>query len=966
MNEADSKQMRKSERSVTATDQQVVIDINVDNEREDNGDEEEVDEVGGDEEDADEDDWWESDAASSTGSYYSDNDSSIVEWDSAIKWNGEVFYIESLPSTLTDTRDYHSPLRRESKSLSPELTRRRSTRAGKLMRLIRRRESRRCSVRNKKTRDVTGEKGHTLGANEAKFFQRGGTSQGTTKEVTFRDSEAGEIKEVTVRVDPGKRHKLGRRASLCEAYLGIAPGAFSDNVRVMVAGFVPGGEAMKDKNIKIGDWLRSLDGREVNVGNLESLLSEILEPQNVKLELQRVAGSEIGKTPLESNFEKPQSPMVRRLVLEEESHPLMELLLKHSVGITFVKTTGLSETGPELQDVLYTFPRSLDNSTQSILCRARGAFATLDHMLPGISGPRPISTSTWFENELIHISYVSRGEELLLLALPEKFCCLQETLEITEDVVRVLEFSYRTLGECFTPKKNHSSLDHFFALLFWRPSKESTNLASINESKNDLSCSSKASNFHDTLPAARFIQLPRDAQIQIDAALNEMEAMDYRDWNEDPMDCQRLYTILGSCLYHKDFLLGSHLPHQDLIEIHSFLRQKGLLNLIKNEPVKSLIVWKEVYPLSCNRGHLQSDGENDKPFVPNGRWFLLVVGFGNQLLAVLLESGGCTAELENNASPDVFYVEEAQETLKHIQKIGIPTLAEKWIAANTRSGIELTQDGAANKSIPSIAENLFGLVKSNESRSTLPKTNSVVSKKNLEVSSILKRRSLEQSTVSTGSVYSLQTSEDSTSQGTGAVSEASDDVAPILGRRATRERINNTNSRQSDCSDSDMDYDRNESQPSTMDITDIRQNLLSQAEYIVPKKVSAGTEDTLLHYVHLDTLEGVLLSSNVGIDGSLKDSKVLGLFNSAARVIHKLLQRTVRFEKMLNQDTDKSVINKSLIAIKEHGVLFECEGDTYWVVGRSYTSPQPRELYVCYRDSAPQSLIEMAFRLNTN
>lgn len=53
-------------------------------------------------------------------------------------------------------------------------------------------------------------------------------------------------------------------------------------------------------------------------------------------------------------------------------------------------------------------------------------------------------------------------------------------------------------------------------------------------------------------------------------------------------------------------------------------------------------------------------------------------------------------------------------------------------------------------------------------------------------------------------VYSLHTSEDSLSQGTGGVSEMSDEAMPILGRRATREKINST-SRYSDDSDSDID-----------------------------------------------------------------------------------------------------------------------------------------------------------------
>ena len=106
------------------------------------------------------------------------------------------------------------------------------------------------------------------------------------------------------------------------------------------------------------------------------------------------------------------------------------------------------------------------------------------------------------------------------------------------------------------------------------------------------------------------------------------------------MDCQRLYTILGSCIYHKNYLLGSHLTHSDLIEVQSYLRQNCILNLISNEPVKNLIIWKKVYPSSCNRNNT----ENNSSLVLDGKWYLLVVGYGHDLLVVLLESGGCTAK----------------------------------------------------------------------------------------------------------------------------------------------------------------------------------------------------------------------------------------------------------------------------------------------------------------------------------
>lgn len=107
------------------------------------------------------------------------------------------------------------------------------------------------------------------------------------------------------------------------------------------------------------------------------------------------------------------------------------------------------------------------------------------------------------------------------------------------------------------------------------------------------------------------------------------------------MDCQRLYTILGSCIYHKYYLLGSHLSHEDLIDIHFYLRHNGLLNLVNQEQIKSLVLWKKIFPSSCNRGNIDS---NDQLLIPNGKWFLLVVGYGHDLLAVLLESGGCTTK----------------------------------------------------------------------------------------------------------------------------------------------------------------------------------------------------------------------------------------------------------------------------------------------------------------------------------
>ncbi|KAH0563782.1 hypothetical protein KQX54_006363 [Cotesia glomerata] len=74
-----------------------------------------------------------------------------------------------------------------------------------------------------------------------------------------------------------------------------------------------------------------------------------------------------------------------------------------------------------------------------------------------------------------------------------------------------------------------------------------------------------------------------NTQFGIDWALNEMKTMDCPEWNEDPMESQRLCTILGTCVYHKGYLLTSRIMHLVFLEVHFFLRIIGLLELMGNE-----------------------------------------------------------------------------------------------------------------------------------------------------------------------------------------------------------------------------------------------------------------------------------------------------------------------------------------------------------------------------------------------
>jgi len=97
-------------------------------------------------------------------------------------------------------------------------------------------------------------------------------------------------------------------------------------------------------------------------------------------------------------------------------------------------------------------------------------------------------------------------------------------------------------------------------------------------------------------------------------------------------------------------------------------------------------------------------------------------------------------------------VEEAQETLKHVQKIGVTVLASKWITSNTRPEVISYEEHTTTKASSSITENLFSLIKSSDAQTVPPKQiNPTISKKPQELPSILKKRSLEENPVISGS-----------------------------------------------------------------------------------------------------------------------------------------------------------------------------------------------------------------------
>ncbi|XP_023311186.1 protein inturned [Anoplophora glabripennis] len=884
---------------------------------------------------SEEDEWSD---GSSYSSYYSDSDSTVPDWEPYVDdFSGELLYIECHPFVTQNNKE--SKLKKHVEPFSKNQMRR-STR-GKFLRLIRRKESKRKSKKGHKHVDL----------------------ESTTSKVKFQDFQEGEEKEVMLDIDVENRHNLSGDKSLAESLLGLIVSTLSDGNRVMIAGFSYDSKAKHERNIKIGDWLKSINNIEVNVQNLDDILQKFINRDDVLLKLQRVAGIEVTKEPPINELNN-ESNFVRELLnfKSDDDQLLMQTLCKHPLGIVYIDTEKLNENNQENEDVIYCFPRPFK---KNILCNSRGMYITLNHLLNDITQTAPNTSTIKYKDCLAHVVYTPFEKNLLLFMLPDNRASLQEILSINNELIRLLQFSYETVHLCFTNEQYFTQVDHFFSRFFarvlssglWATAQQFVELENLSTKSLEVSPCQFESNFS----LAATLNLPDEAQMQIDDALAELEASDYREWNEEPLDCQRLFTILGSALYHSGYLLATHFIHEDLIDIHCFCKQHGLFHLSRTEPVKSLVLWREVFPYSCNR--IQSP----KVKVPEGRRYLLVVGSAKDLLAVIMEAGGCTEPSEDNMGPDAFYVEEAQATLAHIQELGLSELADRFLSMNPGSQISVP--------IPQGNKKRGDFINLNFSKNSDGAKDSVGSPKKNEVTSILKRRSSDQNFVMQYSSmtslhddsYDRQSEESGSQGGYSERSEVSDDS-----RRNFRRGV------KFDSNDEDSETDEfgegSQMSVGSFDISEIRQNLLCDTEDCRPMQLTAGNDNVLYHFVQLDTTEGILLCPPESKLQTQTYELILNNFRRCCQQIHTLFQNTLRFKNMPAQDMAKSVMNKSLIAIKEHGIIFECpyldDKETkkykvsYWVVGRLFYVPHPREMYVCYQDSIPQNLIEIAFKMN--
>ncbi|NWI46004.1 INTU protein, partial [Picathartes gymnocephalus] len=788
-------------------------------------------------------------------------------------------------------------------------------------------------------------------------------------------------KDVSVYVNPRKLYRAGEEEQqrLLETLVGIVHQSSWSSRRVekqgrrdkatrgvseeklVVHGLVPGSSAMKTGQILIGDALVAVNDVDVNSENIERVLSCIPGPMQVKLTFETSVFEPEGT--FHERNKQAQSSMnnLVRLLWGEDSSDLQQAVQDIPHIVMFLTLKLDSETSKDEQEILYQYP--ISEASQK-LKSVRGIFLTLSDILESVTGTEIISSSLFLCEKLVQVVYWKESDKLLVIGLPEENVPLSQLRNMIQDVVRTLTFMYSSLDSAFCQVENVSRLDHFFNLFFQRALHPVRLQSSTSPgAQHQDSCSAL---FLDSLPGLRWLTLPQEIKMEIDTALSDLEAADFAELSEDYYDMRRLYVILGSCLFYKGYLIGNHLPKEDLVDVGFYCRHYCLLPLAAEQRIGQLVIWREVFP----QHHLQPCEESSLTGYrePEARYFLLIVGLRHFMLCVLLEAGGCASKAIGNPGPDCIYVDQVKATILQLE--GLDASIEERL--NSPSVPPLA---CADWFLPAAQDRL-------ESLSTSPILSKLQSSCK-PVSSPGSRRSL----FGDSSLTTRKQSSAGAEQGSeGPAEEESTNPQPAVEQvreHRQRESMRFWGARGGGSLFKLKATRKKHTLPNPFHSGNLKKNPSEKdTELLNAIKLTSGPENTLFHYLSLETMQGIFITpthKEVAQLGGSIHPQLIENFYQCCLSIRSIFQQSMKKEKKKKAGSGISEFSKAAEdpgVVREHGLLFECCPENwtdqkkppptmnYWVVGRLILHPKPQECYVCFHDSVTEAAVELAFKLS--
>ncbi|NWH93972.1 INTU protein, partial [Aegithalos caudatus] len=794
------------------------------------------------------------------------------------------------------------------------------------------------------------------------------------------DTVQQKYKDVSVYVNPRKLYSAGEEEQqrLLQALVGIVHQSSWSSRRVeeegrrdkasrgvseeklVVHGLVPGSSAMKTGQILIGDVLVAVNDVDVNSENIERVLSCIPGPMQVKLTFETPVFEPEGTC--QQRNKQTQSGMnnLVRLLWGEDSLKLQQAVQDMPHIVMFLTLKLDSETSKDEQEIIYQYP--ISEASQK-LKSVRGIFLTLSDILESVTGTEIISSSLFLCEKLVQVVYWKESDKLLVIGLPEENVPLSQLRNMIQDVVRTLTFMYSSLDSAFCQVDNVSRLDHFFNLFFQRALHPARLQSSSSPSaQHQHSCSAL---FLDSLPGLRWLTLPQEIKMEIDTALSDLEAADFAELSEDYYDMRRLYVILGSCLFYKGYLIGNHLPKEDLVDVGFYCRHYCLLPLAAEQRIGQLVIWREVFP----QHHLQPCEESSLMGYkePEARYFLLIVGLRHFVLCVLLEAGGCASRAIGNPGPDCIYVDQVKATILQLE--GIDASIEERLDSPSIPPL-----ACADWFLPAARDRL-------ESLSTLPMV-SKLQNSCKPVSTPGSKRSLFGDTSQSTRKRSPPRGSGGAEQGSeGPVEKEGTNLQPVL--EQVREHWQRELIRvwRAWGEGSSSKLRKRHTLPNPLHLGNLKKNSSEKdTELLNAIKLTAGPENTLFHYLSLETMQGIFITpthKEVAQLGGSIHPQLIENFYQCCLSIRSVFQQSMRKEKKAASGISEfSKAAEDPGMVREHGLLFECSPENwtdqkkppptmnYWVVGRLILHPKPQECYVCFHDSVTEAAVELAFKLS--
>lgn len=732
--------------------------------------------------------------------------------------------------------------------------------------------------------------------------------------------------------------------------------------KLVVQGVVTGSPADKSGNVHRGDMLLYLNGQEVTWSNLNSVVHSIKREVRLTFQVPKIIGPtscSSGSIVANGSSRLPAYHNLCLLVTGRDIFNLQQQLLQHKCIALYLTLSGSSaaEDAPN-DDIVYSFPPQ-----EEMLTNIRGLFLTLNASLQdSVQSGADISTLVIGE-ETVNVAYHQQGRDIFILAAPSLRVPLCLLRGVMNDVCRMLTTVFGSVDRAFHGAES-SQLDQVFALFFHRLLCQA-GAHNCGESNGDsdlvLSAPSWSQLGMDGLCAAPLLPLSEENRLICDEILSEFEAVDFDDFlEENELNLRRSFTLLGSCLFYKKYLVCSHLRESDLRDVYGFLKCHSLLTLASRQPLDELVVWQEVHLTRC----AASAAVESRPVgyqEPSARRFMLVVGMKHFVLATVLEAGGCSQKAAGRVGPHPLFVDQARATLVQLDTDDV------HMSHCCQDRLVEEQDSPLT---------------------TGPERYVTHTKQVKEDASSLGKLSVSSKPPSPGRSGSegpfKYRSSPRSDRKPGADSDAGSETGPMT-RQGSKLSYGSNDSGGSGSS-------TGASKPKTgrfsslLDMSSIGRSM--SALHIdtigtpgAQGKLSRGRDNVVFHFIHYNDLEGVLVTS-ADLDLTLAPARIQ---TEVMANFHRcVLNLRAVFSKREAQIGDGQKSPSAFVydqastqAVEEQGVLFHCSAPatppdnprvtaslSYWVVGRRFVlGPAHQELYVCFHESSSQSLVEMAFAL---